>query len=91
MKEYYLYTFTSTHGAIASEKLLDSFNVRMMPTPRAISTSCGMALSVSTSKFEDSLNFFKQHTDLKPNEYDIYHIIDGDDPKSFKADLVSVD
>ena len=43
-EEYYLYTFESTHGAIATEKLLKALGCTVMPVPRHISTSCGISV-----------------------------------------------
>lgn len=41
---YYLFTFESTHAAIAAQKLLAPLGVILMPTLREISASCGMSL-----------------------------------------------
>ena len=41
-QEYGLLTFSSTHTALRAEVLLRDLNVRMMPTLREISASCGI-------------------------------------------------
>lgn len=45
MQISYLLTFESTHQAIHYEKFFkDQFAVELIPTPREISASCGLAL-----------------------------------------------
>lgn len=72
--EYYLYTFESTHGAISTEKILKKVGCIVMPVPRHISTSCGIACRVEPAKFADSVQVFKENSELEPGEYLIYHI-----------------
>ena len=57
-EEYYLYTFESTHGAIATEKLLKALGCTVMPVPRHISTSCGISVRVAVDKFGSSKEIF---------------------------------
>jgi len=72
MEEYYLYTFESTHGAIASHKLLkENMNAVMMPVLREISASCGMAVKISPDDFEKSRGLMRQQNDI---EFSLYHI-----------------
>lgn len=42
----YVITFESTHAAMAAEASLGAVSSSMIPTPRQISASCGMALRV---------------------------------------------
>lgn len=79
--EYYLYTFESTHGAIATEKILKPVGCTVMPVPRHISTSCGIAVRVEPDKFEASQQNFKEKNDLADNEFHIYHISDDKSDK----------
>lgn len=52
MQISYLLTFESTHQAIHYEKLLkDQFAVELIPTPREISASCGLALQFQKEDF----------------------------------------
>lgn len=81
IEEYYLYTFESTHGAIATEKILKPVGCTVMPVPRHISTSCGIAVRVEPDKFEASQQKFRAETDLADNEYHIYHINDDKSDK----------
>ena len=50
-------TFGSTHGALRAEALLRSSAVdcRIVPKPRAIRGSCGLALRVSLAEAEHAL------------------------------------
>lgn len=52
-KEFYVITFESTHLAISTEReILKTVKVEMVPTPREISASCGLALKVSLEQLE---------------------------------------
>ncbi len=44
IREYVLFTFDSTHSAIAAQRLLADLSPVLMPTLREISASCGMSL-----------------------------------------------
>lgn len=49
-KTYLFITFETTHRAIAFENLLfDDFKIELIPTPREVTASCGLAL-----KFDES-------------------------------------
>ena len=54
IKEYNVISFESTHMAIKSEKLLleKQMEIRIIPVPREITASCGLALRVDLDKFE---------------------------------------
>ncbi len=45
-EKFYVVSFDSTHHAIRAEKLFKEHNltVRMMPTPREITASCGLSI-----------------------------------------------
>ncbi|MBR0373954.1 MAG: DUF3343 domain-containing protein [Mogibacterium sp.] len=72
--EYYLYTFESTHGAISTERLLKPLGCIVMPVPRAISTSCGIAVRVEPDRIEATVDAFRAGSDLAAGEFQIYHI-----------------
>lgn len=72
--EYYLYTFESTHGAISTERILKPLGCIVMPVPRAISTSCGIAVRVEPDTVGASAALFHEKSDLSPDEYRVYHI-----------------
>ena len=73
---FYVITFNSIHHAIKGEKILidKGLNVRTIPTPREISTSCGLSI-----KF-DEYNLNKIKTFFCSKEFDIegvYRITKG--------------
>lgn len=49
---YVLMTFESTHHAIKTEKALEALEIEMIPTPRQLSTSCGLSLKASVKDLE---------------------------------------
>lgn len=53
---YLLITFESTHEAIKTEKLLEGIDIETIPTPRQLSTSCGISIKGSV----DDLDFIKE-------------------------------
>ncbi|ASS37437.1 DUF3343 domain-containing protein [Mogibacterium pumilum] len=91
-EEYYLYTFESTHGAIATEKLLKPLGCTIMPVPRHISTSCGISVRVTVDKFDISKETFLGNTDLLPDEYHVYHITNDKSDKGlgFKFEQIQL-
>lgn len=47
MTIYYLITFESTHLAIRTERALkNTYKITMIPTPRDLSASCGLSLTL---------------------------------------------
>ena len=70
-------TFESTHAAISTEKLLKPAEVRVMPVPRFISASCGIALRIRPDKKEEAERLFKVGSALDGDEYAYYHIETG--------------
>ena len=88
MKDYYLYTFESTHAAIATDKLLKPVGSVVMPVPRFISSSCGISVRIAPSQHEEAEQLFREKSKLKPykneNEdfdYKYYHVIIDSDNK----------
>ncbi len=51
LKEYSVFTFISTSQALKAERILKNAaaNFLIIPTPREISTSCGLAIKVTSS------------------------------------------
>lgn len=66
MEEYYLYTFESTHAAIATDKLLKEVGSVVMPVPRFLSSSCGISVRISVDKHEEAERIFAEKSNLKP-------------------------
>ena len=72
MEEYYLYTFESTHGAIAADQLLQgSMRAVIMPVLREINASCGISVRVPAEDYEKSRQIME---DGMPGEFSLYHI-----------------
>lgn len=55
-EEFNLISFESTHMAIKSEKLLkeESLDIRIIPVPREITSSCGLSLRINPTDYEKS-------------------------------------
>ena len=53
-KDYGVFTFISTSQALKAERVLKnaSANFLIMPTPREISTSCGLAIKTATADLD---------------------------------------
>lgn len=70
--QYYMITFASTHGAIASKSYLGkTIPIVIMPTLREVSKSCGIAIRVSSEHIEQATQLMQQGS-IK--EYHIYHV-----------------
>lgn len=88
--EFYLYTFESTHGAISTEKLLKPVGCTIMPVPRHISTSCGIAVRIEPDHFDESRRVFLEGTELEADEYHVYHIEEDKSAKTFDFEPVEI-
>lgn len=53
--EHLVFTFYSTHLALEFENLLENsgFNVKIIPVPRKISSSCGLAGKVESKDYKE--------------------------------------
>lgn len=58
----YVISFNSTHHAIKSEKRLkeELIELRMIPTPREITASCGLSIKFNGTDIEKVSNIMKQ-------------------------------
>lgn len=63
LKEYGVFTFISTSQALKAERVLKqaSIDFLMMPTPREISTSCGLAVKVASEDLKKSSEVLRQN------------------------------
>lgn len=54
-KEHLIFTFYSTHLALEFENLLENsgFDVKIIPVPRKISSSCGLAGKVESKNHKE--------------------------------------
>lgn len=71
MKEYFLFTFDSTHFAIKAQKLLKDLQIVLMPTLREISSSCGMALRVLPEQKAEAV----RRMQAEGQGWHLYHIL----------------
>lgn len=95
MEEYYLYTFESTHAAIATDKLLKDAGSVVMPVPRFISSSCGISVRIETERREEAEKLFRERSNLRPytNEeddfdYRYYHVIINRENNEVNCELI---
>lgn len=67
-----LYTFVSVHHMMRAEKMLKEHAVAcdVIPTPRAISTSCGLCIVVSTDQARQAEDLFRQKEIAVGRRYD---------------------
>jgi len=54
MERFKLFTFNSTHQAMLMEKVIkeSGHGIRLIPIPRNLSASCGLAARVALDEFE---------------------------------------
>lgn len=64
MKEevYYVIAFDSTHYAIQGEKILKNrdIDIKVIPTPREITASCGLSIRFNPEFFEQIKNILEE-------------------------------
>lgn len=82
MKEYYLFTFESTHSAIKAQKLLSGLNAVTMPTLREISASCGISLKV----LPEQIAAAKTCMEEQGEGWSLYHIFQSG--KEIRCELI---
>ena len=85
-KGYYAMTFYNTTDTMQTEKKArERFSLQVMPTPRVISTSCGLAL-----RFEEGDGQERAYIDFakeQPVPLGLYHIVQ-DETGNLKAQTV---
>jgi len=62
VEEFNVISFESTHMAIKSEKILleYSLDIRIIPVPREITASCGLALRINQSDFIEARKILEE-------------------------------
>ncbi|MGE5545167.1 MAG: DUF3343 domain-containing protein [Bacillota bacterium] len=62
LNDYCVVTFASTSGALKGEKLMKAANREfvIMPTPREITSSCGLSLKIRPEDAEESCLLLRQ-------------------------------
>lgn len=69
--EYYLITFSNTHGAISAQKHLKGrLDFHVMPTLREISGSCGISLKIMNGQPEE----IRKHLKSLPFDKTMYQL-----------------
>lgn len=78
--DYYLFTFVSTAHALKAERLLKLAELEhlMMPTPREISTSCGLSIKLFPADRERYQQLLEEQQVVMEQ---IYHVA----PEGIKA------
>jgi len=78
----YVVTFNSTHHALSFEKHAKEHDIKItiMPVPRSIAASCGLAIKFSQCFFERIENLIKEKN---LNYESIYRIDDKDGRKDY--------
>lgn len=72
--EYLLMTFESTHEAIKTEKALGDLPIEMIPTPRQLSTSCGLSLKTGLDNLHIIKTILGDHYNKKSQAYHVDHV-----------------
>jgi len=74
-----VFTFHSTHQALEFEKVLknNNYQVKLIPVPRQVSSSCGLAGRVN----EENLTDIKNISDENYIEYDHIYRVYSDNKK----------
>lgn len=62
LNDYCVVTFASTSGALKGEKLMKAANREfvIMPTPREITTSCGLSFKIRPGDAEESCQVLRE-------------------------------
>jgi len=68
MSNSWVITFESVYYVMKAEKILkkNGFNVKLIPTPREVSSDCGMAIELICDKLEILKNVFRKNQ-LEPD------------------------
>ncbi len=73
-KNFYVISFSSTHYAIMTEKLLkEKYPITVIPTLREITKSCGLSIKVAPEDFTEVSHTLQQEN-LDPKLYKIYQV-----------------
>ncbi len=71
----FIIVFDSTHKAIETEEKLEAFDVRVMPTPRQISASCGISIRVDIKYYDEVKSILKDEFRFYRREEDDYILL----------------
>lgn len=70
-ENFYVVSFDSTHHAIKAEKLFKehNLNIRMMPTPREITASCGLSIRFEAADLSEVESIIEKENLLVKGKY----------------------
>lgn len=81
--DYYVFAFASTHYAITAQSLLNGqVSYQVMPTPRAISSGCGISIRLEPDALEQALAVLEQKQ-LDKRFYTVYGFKAGATPERY--------
>ena len=73
--EYLVLTFESTHAAMSAQKYLKGkINHAVMPVPRCISASCGIAIRANTQDIGSLRQLLDGGFPVAPGAYSLYRV-----------------
>ena len=89
IENFYLYTFSNTHGAISTEKILKEAGATILPVPRVISASCGISVRIKPENIELARKLMTEKSDLAPGEYSLYYMTRNKETKETSAEKLT--
>lgn len=77
-REFYVITFDSTHKAIKTEKIAkEKLDVELIPTPREISSSCGLSLKFKEEQMDELMDILKDESKDGLVIYNVRRVTEG--------------
>ena len=79
MNDMYIVSFDSTHHAIRSEKIFIENNIKVatMPTPREISSSCGISIRFAEENLQDIKGLLQKNEILYAGIFTVKRLDNG--------------
>lgn len=79
MNEMYIVSFSSTHHAIRTDKLLGENGIKSttLPTPREITASCGISIRFSYEDMEKVVSLLEENSIEYKGIYNISRLENG--------------
>lgn len=79
MNEMYIVSFSSTHHAIRTDKLLGENDIKSttLPTPREITASCGISIRFSYEDMDKVINVLEENSIEYKGIYNISRLENG--------------
>ncbi len=64
-EQFYLFTFRSTHSAMEAQKLLKDCRPIIMPTLRAISSTCGISIRIEEDHLQQAQSMIEAEPTMR--------------------------